>query len=315
MSFLENIKNKRVHVVGLAGQEGRAVFEYFLDLGIENLYAHERSSQEDFKKNFLSYSDAYTSCEAQKLLQKILKFPSKLYFQEDYLSGIKKGDVVIVPQSYRRYPENQTLLKKAKNGEITLKQAIELVFEIAPCPIIGVTGTLGKSTVASLIAHILKNSSRKVYFSGNDREDKWDLVSLSKIPKNALAVLEISNRHLIDLRQSPHIGILNNLYPHHLDEHFSFSDYVKTKKRIFSYQGKKDFAVIDFELLKKDLVKKEEIKGQLLTFGLINQSDAFVKKRALYLIKEGKEIKIVDLQEVPLKGRENYKNLQSAALS
>lgn len=310
-----NLKSKRIHIIGIAGQEGRAVFEYFLELGVKELHGHENAPKKNFKKRFLTYSDAYTVQEARAFSKKILTSSARLHFQDDYLAGIQDGDLVFVPQSYRRYKENRSLLEKAQKGEIVLKQAIELAFEISPCPIIGVTGTAGKSTVAAAIAHILKGAGKKVYFSGNDREDKWNLISLSEMPKTGFAVLEISNRHLIDLKESPHIGVLNNIYPHHLDDHGSFAEYVRAKKRIFSYQKKGDFAIINYELIKKGIVKKNEIKGKLLTCSLNEKSDGFLKNNALYLIKEGKEIEIVPTSSLLLAGGHNLKNFLAATLA
>jgi len=263
MNFLEEIKNKRVHVIGFAGQEGRAVLEFLLEQKIKNLFGHEDTPQEKFRERFLNYSDAYTPKESEKLLEKILSSSAKLYFQDQYLKNIQDGDLVIVPQSYRRYPKNQILLDRFQKGEIILKQAIELVFEISPCPIIGITGTVGKSTVAAAIAHILKRAGKKIYFSGNDREDKWNLLALSKLTKKDWVVLEISNRHLIDLKMSPHIAVLTNIYPHHLDDHGSFQEYLADKKKIFSFQKKDDFLIADSEIFKKGLVKESQVPGTL----------------------------------------------------
>ena len=310
-----DFKNKRVHVVGIAGQEGRAVFEYLLKLEVSDLHGHENAPKKDFEKRFLTYSDAYTKQEAKAQVKKFLTSSAKLHFQDDYLKGIKDGDLVIVPQSYFRYRENQPLIKKAEEGEIVLKQAIQLLFEICPCPIIGVTGTVGKSTLTAAIAHILRKAGKKVYFSGNDREDRWDLVALSKMPKEGLAVLEISHRHLMDLKKSPHVSVLNNIYPHHLDDVGTFENYIKVKKGIFSHQRKKDFAVVNDELIENGLVKKSEVKGKLLTFGLKGKSDGFVKNNALHLIKEGKEVKIAAISSLPLMGEHNIKNFLAVVLA
>lgn len=310
-----DFENKRAHVIGIAGQEGRAVFEYLLELGVKDLHGHENAPKKDFEERFLTYSDAYTSQEAKAQVERFLASSAKLHFQDDYLKDIKDGDLVIVPQSYRRYSQNQLLLEKAQKQEIVLKQAIQLVFEIAPCPIIGVTGSVGKSTVTAAIAHILKKAGKKVYFSGNDREDKWDLVSLSKMPKDAFAVLEISNRHLIDLRSSPPVGVLNNIYPHHLDDHGSFKEYIRVKKKIFSYQKKGDFAIVDYELIKQGILDEDEVKGKLLTFSLNDETDGFVKNNALYLIKEKKEIKVIPVSLLPSSGEHNQKNFLAASLA
>lgn len=315
MNFLEEIKNKRVHVIGIAGQEGRAVLEFLLESKLENLFGHEDTPEEKFRERFLNYSDAYTPEESEKLLEKILSSSAKLYFEDQYLTDIQNGDLVITPQSYRRYSKNQILLNRFQKGEIVLKQAIELVFEISPCPIIGITGTVGKSTISALIAHILKKAGKKIYFSGNDREDKWDFISLSKLNKKDLTVLEISNRHLFDLKVSPHVAVISNLHPHHLDDHGDFKKYLETKKKIFLFQKKNDFAILNNDLFERGQVWQSEIPGICWRFSLADKSNGFVRDGSLHLNKDGEMVELVKTSSLTLKGDHYLENCLAASLA
>ena len=102
-----------VHVVGVSGQECRAVFDYLLVSDPNRLVGHENSSRHEFNETFLRYSDAYSKEEAEIMAERFLS-SGRIRFKEDYLKGISEGSVVIVPQAYRRYPANMEIIEAAK---------------------------------------------------------------------------------------------------------------------------------------------------------------------------------------------------------
>jgi len=268
MKILEKIKQaKKVHILGVAGQEGRAVFDYLLSLDID-IVGHVSVKQEDFKNTFASFADAYSEEETRNMTEKFLS-SGKMVFGDDYAKGIKAGDIVIAPQAYRRLALNASIIEMREKQEITLIQAIELAFEITNSKTIGVAGTAGKSTATALIGNILQTAGVPFYFSGNDRDNKWDFFALEALPKNGYALFEISHRHLMDLKQSPHIAVLTSLFPHHLDDAGgSYENYIKIETSIYRFQTEKDIAIINRSLFEDETIKKtEEIRGKLLTYG------------------------------------------------
>ena len=92
---------------------------------------------------------------------------------------------------------------------------------------IGVTGTKGKSTTASLIYHIIKQTTDNVILAGNIGVPFFDI--LNEINKSTIIVLELSCHQLHLIEQSPHTSILLNLYEEHLDHYTSFEDYQNAK--------------------------------------------------------------------------------------
>ena len=163
---------KTIHVLGITGQEGRAVFDYLLSSGL-SVVGHSSADKDKFKETFISFSDAYDEEEALAMADRFMD-SGKIVFGKDYGKQINKGDAVIASQAYRRHESNAPIIEMDKRGEIVLVQAIELAFSIANCKTIGVTGTAGKSTVTALIGSMLQSFKEPFYFSGNDREDKWD---------------------------------------------------------------------------------------------------------------------------------------------
>ena len=108
--------------------------------------------------------------------------------------------------------------------------------------IIGVTGSKGKSTTASLIYEIIKTSGRKVRLIGNIGNPMLEVL-FTKIDPDEIFVAELSSYMLDDIEYSPNIALLLNLFPDHMDYHGGIEDYYKAKKNIFKFQKQGDFAV------------------------------------------------------------------------
>ncbi|MBX4200745.1 hypothetical protein KW786_01310 [Candidatus Parcubacteria bacterium] len=110
--------------------------------------------------------------------------------------------------------------------------------------IIGVTGSKGKSTTSSLIYHILKAAGKDVELLGNIGKPMLEAL-LRPIPRGRMYVLELSSYQLDDIRFSPDIAVVTNLFPEHLDFHGSLENYYDAKKNIINYQNKNQYLVHD----------------------------------------------------------------------
>ena len=135
---------------------------------------------------------------------------------------------------------------KLKNPETKISSLTNLFFEKAKGTIIGVTGTKGKSTTSSLIAHILKKSGFDVTLIGNIGTTGLQL--LQKDKPTSFYVYELSSYQCELLQKSPHIAVVTNLYQDHLSHHGSFKNYKKAKENITKFQTDQDFLVINSEV-------------------------------------------------------------------
>lgn len=313
LNILDELKNKKIHIVGISGTEGSAIASFLISLKFKNIYGHDFCEEKDFKNSFFSFHDGLKNSEKEKAFRKIKRSDIKIYFKNEYLKGIDRADIIFVPQSWFRYPCNRplkNLTKKIKFYNIT-----KLYFNLCPAPIYAVTGTSGKSTTARLIYEIFKKSPITTYFSGNDRENVQILENIFKIKKTDALILEVSNRQLkIDLGKSPHVGVITNISPNHMDDHKNFADYVKTKVSLLRYQTENDFAVLNYE---NESTKEiaSYVKSKIFYFSSHNELDegAFLKDANLIIRKNNNEYKICSIHDLKIPGRHNVENVLAAS--
>lgn len=129
--------------------------------------------------------------------------------------------------------------------DIQTTSVTNLFFENCPAVIIGVTGSKGKGTVSSFIAEILRSSGLNTHLVGNIGLPALD--KIDEITKFDVVVYEMSSFQLWDLEKSPHISILNNIEPDHLDVHDDFEDYISAKLNIALKQNEEDFFIYNSE--------------------------------------------------------------------
>jgi len=158
-------------------------------------------------------------------------------------------------------------LKVAREHNIPIKTDINIFFDLCKAPIIGITGTKGKSTTAFLSYLILKSKYPKTFLAGNIGVSPLEILSKVNKSKQAKVILELSSFELEDLNQSPHIALVTNLFPDHLNRYKGFNYYIKAKQTIFKYQKKDDILIINYndaesrKFIRKALSKIYYFKG------------------------------------------------------
>jgi len=238
------LRGRSIHVVGLSGTEGSTVVEFLLGCGLTTITAHDLQTRETFAEAFRRSHAWMSPAEAEGALARLLAAPITIRFRDRYLEGIDRADVIYAGQAWFRHPENEPV-RRARDAGVPLSSMTALFFETVPCPILGVTGTNGKFTVAHLAAAMLEASGRRTFVSGNDRTHVPILYRLDEVTPDAILVLEISNRQLVGLPYSPSIAVITNITPHHLDDHGTFAAYVEAKRTILRHQGPQGWAILN----------------------------------------------------------------------
>jgi UDP-N-acetylmuramoylalanine--D-glutamate ligase len=141
-------------------------------------------------------------------------------------------------------PWDATLLRAARLKGLRVGSEMDLFFRYCPAPIIGITGTNGKTTTTALTGAVLALGSRPVIVGGNIGDTVLD--RLHEITPQHWVVLELSSFQLESIEQpKPAIGVILNLTPDHLDRHGSFENYVAAKTRLIRFQDSRDHAVLN----------------------------------------------------------------------
>lgn len=213
-------------------------------------------------------------------------------------------------------PTDSPFLKLAARRGIPLENDASLFFLSCPFPIIGVTGSKGKTTTASLIAAILKAGRFPVSLVGV--EGVPVLTALDGRTRLAYVVFELSSWRLERLsarRVSPHVAVLTNLYPDHLDRYSSFSAYVQAKASIVRFQRWNDVAVVSRDqTLTRGLGARAP--GRRYWFSLhpfSEENGCFLDRDGVMTFRRaGREERILPAEAVRLLGEHNLSNVLAA---
>ncbi|OGK18039.1 UDP-N-acetylmuramoylalanine--D-glutamate ligase [Candidatus Roizmanbacteria bacterium RIFCSPLOWO2_12_FULL_40_12] len=283
---MKNLSAKKVLILGY-GREGKSTHKflskYFPDVKISV------ADEQELSPTPLGVENKYTG--------------------KDYLKHLSEFELVIKsPGIPTRLPEIQKYLKE--NGKIT--SHMNLFFENYSGVAIGVTGSKGKSTTSSLIHTILKEKYDDVRFGGNIGLPALDLINDSN--DSTIFVLELSSFQLEYILYSPHIAVLLDIFPGHLDVHPSFEDYVAAKRNILTFQKKEDFMIYNPKHSEVDKFISES-QATKYTYSSEDQStNCFIKDENIYFKNEEGEISIMPVKSIPLIGHGNLENTLAAVL-
>lgn len=292
-----------------------------LGLGIENLA---------LAKHLLDTGTEITICDrrtADELGERLAAFRRagvELQLGPGYLDSLHRFDTVFRSPGL---PLFEPALEAARAAGVEITSAIRLFFDLCPVPIVGVTGSKGKGTTASLIFHILQHENQeragRVWLGGNIGVAPFNF--LEQIGPDDLVVLELSSFQLEDAHKSPKIAVITNIFPEHLKSsdpnnpnyHRSMADYVAAKANILRHAPPgAATAVLNAD---NDACRAlaAEARGETLWFSLGEVPEgAFVadrgRGRRVYLRRHGVETDVCGADEVQIRGEHNLQNVCAA---
>ncbi|MBR5515123.1 MAG: UDP-N-acetylmuramoyl-L-alanine--D-glutamate ligase [Clostridia bacterium] len=276
-------KDKRVAVIGM-GISNLPLIQYLLKEGAL-VTGRDRKELSEMGENVLSLQEKGV----------------KLICGKDYLKNIDEEYIFRTPGMRYDTPE---LAEAVKKGAV-LTSEMELFFERCPAKMIAVTGSDGKTTTTTLISKMIEKKFGKVYVGGNIGAPLLPFVD--EMTENDYAVLELSSFQLHTMQHSPHIAVITNLSPNHLDYHTDMQEYTDAKKNIFLHMGENSKLILNHKNdITRSLEKDKCEATELLWFA--KEGDVYEKEEAIYY----KDEKVVDVSDILLPGHHNVENYMAA---
>lgn len=292
---LEKLENylygKRIAIIGL-GISNIPLLDYFYNL---------KCSVSVFDKRDVDKLDI-------DAIHKIRNYNFELYNGADVLKNLVNFDIIFRSPSCR--PDTPEVAAEVERGAF-LTSEIEMLMQTCPGTIIGITGSDGKTTTTNLIYHILKEKGYNCYLGGNIGIPLFTKVR--EMTPDDMVVLELSSFQLIDMQISPHIAVITNISPNHLDIHKSYDEYIDSKKNIFKFQNEKDILVINYD---NEITKTfySEAKGKAIYFSRKTKlDDGVICDDGIIKICDNKLRRhILNTKDILLRGEHNHENICTA---
>jgi UDP-N-acetylmuramoylalanine--D-glutamate ligase len=286
------LKNKRVLVVGL-GRSGVAAALFLQDHGAR-----------------VVVSDTKSEAQLQKEISLLLERGISLETGQHSERTFRDQDLIVVSPGV---PSDQPQLQHARALGIPVIGEVELAFRFLQGRIIAITGSNGKTTTTTLVGEILSKSGRKTLVGGNIGTPVISLAEKSS-PEH-LVVLEISSFQLETIQQfRPWIAAILNITPDHLDRHRTFQAYIDAKARIFENQQPGDFALLNADD-PTCLPLKSKSKGSVYWFSRRQpvENGTYVRDDQIIFRSSGRDVPVLPVKEIQLKGAHNLENVLAAA--
>ncbi|MEK9183115.1 MAG: UDP-N-acetylmuramoyl-L-alanine--D-glutamate ligase [Patescibacteria group bacterium] len=301
-----NYKNKKILLMGLGGfvnGSGVSAAEFLASRGSD-----------------LTITDLKTKKELVKNLAVLKKYKNiKYVLGEHRTKDFEATDWLIKNPDV---PMNSPFLKIAQTREIPIDNDITLFLrEYGAANVIGVTGTRGKSTIASLIYEMARRQYPGARLGGNIGPSplRWVDANMSlrgaKRRSNPV-ILELSSFQLHNLdtvKVSPQVAVWTNFYPDHLNKYPTLEDYRKDKEKIFQYQRKTDAAVLNFDDETVSRLEKK-ISAKVFRFSLKKSvvNGAYLKNGYFVFSENGQETRVCLVRESKSLGEHNQANTLAA---
>ena len=291
VEFNRYLRNRKVALIGL-GISNIPLLDYLYNLQAKVTVFDDRSI-EDIPKD---------------IMDKITRYTFEFSFGENNLAKLNGFDLIF--RSPSCMPTRKELKQAEDSGAIVTSE-IEMLMEIAPCKIVGITGSDGKTTTSTLIYEILKEAGYNVYLGGNIGAPLF--TKLNDILPEDIIVLELSSFQLMNMTVSPDIAVITNITPNHLNLHSSYEEYIEAKKNIFRSQDENGILVLNYD---NEITRecKQDANGKVAYFSSKEKLDngIIVDNDIIKECEDKLRKHIVNTKDINLKGMHNYENICAA---
>jgi UDP-N-acetylmuramoylalanine--D-glutamate ligase len=293
-----DLSGKRIVVLGLARQ-GTALARYLVQAGAE-----------------VTVSDLQGKKALADRLAELAGLPIRYVLGEHPLSLLKRADLVCLSGGV---PLDAPIVVEARRRGISLSNDAQLFLERCPAPLIGITGSAGKTTTTALVGEMCRAGGQRTWVGGNIGNPL--IADLDEIRPDDWAVMELSSFQLEVMTISPHVAAVLNVTPNHLDRHATMEEYLAAKRTIVAHQKPEDFALLGYDDANARSLALDTAAHLLWFSGGAEVEEGAFKTNgelilrlgaALSLSKGGADCAICDASEVRLRGRHNLLNVLAA---
>lgn len=286
------MKNKNILVIGL-GVSGIACIKGLSMLGA-NIFVYDESAQTPEKLNELQNIKAEYFFEAENI---------------DKINMEKLDMVIKSPGIKYEEPIIQKLIAK----KVKVISDIEAAYKVTNALIVSITGTNGKTTTTTLIGEIVKESGKKYKLTGNIGYGMFYDAINSK--GDDILVAEVSSFQLAGTYEyKPHISIITNITPDHMDYHHSLENYMEAKFKNVINQDENDYAILNYE---DEAIRNysNNIKAKKIFFSSdrVLSNGIYVEDGKMMFGSNGSVEFIISTQDIFIPGKHNLENAMAAA--
>ena len=282
------LKNSKIAVIG-AGVSNLPLLSYLGDLNC-SLCLFDKNTYDNLSNDVCNVIDKYSI---------------KTFLGDDYLENLVGFDIIF--RSPSCLPNNPYLVKEEERGALITTE-VEQVISLSSAKCIGITGSKGKTTTTTIVNEVLTKLGYHTFLGGNIGIPLF--CEIKNMTSRDIIVLELSSFQLMDMGVSPHVSIVTNISPDHLDIHGSYQEYIDAKKYIYKNQSSSDYLILnrDDEIVRDFSL---DCKSNVRYYGIGNKGNDFYLDDK-YICYDGK--KIIDTDKLMLRGKHNFINI-CAALS
>lgn len=240
----------------------------------------------------------------KEIMDRITKYTFEFSLGENSLSKLSGFNIIFKSANcMSNIPEIDA---EEKRGAIITSE-VELILKMAPCKVIGVTGSIGKTFTAKLIYNILKESGYNCYLGDNKENSLF--TKLKDIVPEDIVILELNEIQLKGMEISPNISVITNISRNDLDN----EEYIEAEKNIFKNQNEKDIVVLNYD----DIVTKEflkEVNGKVIFFSNREKLDngIILDRDVIKECEDRLRKHIINTDKITLKSTYDYKNICAA---
>ncbi len=287
---MDALYGKRLVILGLARQ-GTALARFAVGVGAQVVVSDLRPAE-----------------KLAGALAELADLPLTYVLGEHPMSLLEGADVLAISGGV---PTDMPLVQAARQQGILLtNDSLEFMRRVS-APVIGITGSAGKTTTTALTGLICQTAARRTWVGGNIGRPL--IADLGKIDADDLVVQELSSFQLELWPQSPPIAAVLNITPNHLDRHKTMEAYTAAKANIVRYQGAGDTAVLSADD-PGSMALAALVRGRLRLFSAQRpvEDGAFVCDGQIWLRDGQRERPLLPLAEIPLRGAHNVLNVLAA---